>query len=201
MGECREGYQIFMNGKWSDCYDHIVPKTETCNGKDDNCDGVIDNIAGGNSEESKRCACYGGAAASGEACNNMDDNCNGQVDENMQFCMPGDIRECGRNYGGCKHGAETCRNGQWGECVGGIQPPDVRVDSECNTIEYCADSERIGTNCICGNQTYIDGYCCAGFYSNSPCSKYNFSLWTTMAGIAILCIIGFWIIVVKVVSA
>ncbi|MFO0682802.1 MAG: putative metal-binding motif-containing protein [Sandaracinus sp.] len=40
-GRCGSGTQNCSNGHWTDC--SILPATETCNGVDDDCDGVIDN--------------------------------------------------------------------------------------------------------------------------------------------------------------
>jgi hypothetical protein len=43
QGICRMGKQICTDGKWGECADEILPREETCNGLDDNCDGKVDN--------------------------------------------------------------------------------------------------------------------------------------------------------------
>ncbi len=200
-GVCKPGYRICMpNGEWSDCRDAKGPAQETCNRKDDDCNGIIDSIGGGDSIESTKCGCYGGALPSPEACNGIDDNCDGQTDNGVSCCSPGETRPCGVSNGACVQGTEACgRSNQWsGICTGGIQPGDIRVDSNCNRIPDCPVNELISGNCVCGNSTYMDGFCCSGFYSHVPCSNYNFSVWMVIAGGVILAVVAFWLVALKV---
>jgi hypothetical protein len=106
---------------------------EVCNGKDDDCDGVIDNGTAGNPCNTGSmgvCAqgtstCNGGVAGctqivqpSTEVCDNLDNNCNGQVDEGN----PGGGGSCTANASGaCAVGAYTCTGGQV-LCVSQIPP-------------------------------------------------------------------------------
>jgi len=39
---CKAGYQTCQNNRWGTCIDQILPKKELCNGKDDDCDGKVD---------------------------------------------------------------------------------------------------------------------------------------------------------------
>ena len=73
----------------------LVPAPEECNGKDDNCDGLVDEEAGGRpcliENEDGQCPgiekCVSGALECDgpeptvEACDGEDNNCDGQVDE------------------------------------------------------------------------------------------------------------------------
>jgi hypothetical protein len=43
MGECRIGTQMCRNGNWSDCTGKKDPTPELCNGKDDDCNGMLDD--------------------------------------------------------------------------------------------------------------------------------------------------------------
>ena len=148
------------------------------------------------------CGCYGGALPKVEACNGIDDNCDGQIDEGINCCSASETRECGLTNGACMPGIETCKDGQWpGVCAGGIQPGNPKVDSNCNRIPDCPASELITENCVCGNSTYMEGFCCGGLYSNAPCANYNFSLWMVIAGGAMLFIVAFWLVALKGVSA
>jgi hypothetical protein len=41
-GECQGGRQECVNGIWTDCLDSVEPDEEVCDGKDNDCDGDID---------------------------------------------------------------------------------------------------------------------------------------------------------------
>jgi len=42
-GECRPGIKTCISGKYDTCIKQILPAKEICNGKDDDCDGAVDN--------------------------------------------------------------------------------------------------------------------------------------------------------------
>jgi hypothetical protein len=102
-----------------------LPKAETCNGIDDDCDTVTDegNPGGGvacNSGLAGECAagttlCQGGGIVCpqnqlphDEICNGLDDNCNGSTDENN----PGGNLACSTgNWGVCAAGTTHCLTG------------------------------------------------------------------------------------------
>lgn len=42
-GECRPGIKTCINGKYDTCIKQVLPQREICNGKDDDCDGAVDN--------------------------------------------------------------------------------------------------------------------------------------------------------------
>ena len=101
VGECKAGRESCSGGKWDGrCVGAVRPaKGDTCNGKDDDCDGYVDN---GYVEKGMQCtvagatgpcangtytACVGGKLTctapkpAPEICNKQDDDCDGQVDE------------------------------------------------------------------------------------------------------------------------
>ncbi len=43
VGLCKAGTQKCSAGKWSQCSNEVLPSKEVCNGKDDDCDGTVDN--------------------------------------------------------------------------------------------------------------------------------------------------------------
>lgn len=45
QGECRAARQSCTGGVWSECGGEVGPTQETCNGLDDDCDGVVDGPA------------------------------------------------------------------------------------------------------------------------------------------------------------
>jgi hypothetical protein len=145
-GACRDGTSTCRNGKWQPCQGGREPETEVCNGNDDDCDGVIDNIGGKASAEETRCRCYGGASPlSSELCNDIDDDCNGLVDDGAtNCCIDGNTRTCGTDVGACEFGIQTCQGGQWGPCTGSVNPVEElccdELDNDCNgeTDEFCS---------------------------------------------------------------
>lgn len=143
IGLCQEGYRICINHAWTECIDSKGPYEETCNGKDDDCDGTIDNVRGKESVTDTACGCYGGNQKSTEICNDIDDDCDGVIDEGITCCEAGDTRPCGTNEGICTQGTQSCENGKWGECRGGIKGieevcyDDIDNDCDGKTDEFC----------------------------------------------------------------
>ena len=103
VGVCRGGTQTCLQdgSGYGSCEGEVVPSVETCNGEDDDCDGVIDNdVAGvGDScttgllgvcaEGTLQCRsnlgliCVQNVGPSAETCNGLDDDCDGQVDDGV----------------------------------------------------------------------------------------------------------------------
>lgn len=92
-GECRAGARMCIGGTLGVCTGEITPTSEACNGRDDDCDGMTDNLPDvscgvGACRVTVR-ACTMGApsvcaprAPGAEMCGNMiDDDCNGVVDD------------------------------------------------------------------------------------------------------------------------
>jgi hypothetical protein len=91
QGACARTVQACVNGQPQTCTPG-TPTTETCNGMDDDCDGVVDNGLGTMSCGQGACArtvqaCVNGqpqtctpGTPTSETCNGMDDDCDGVVD-------------------------------------------------------------------------------------------------------------------------
>jgi hypothetical protein len=127
--DCTQGEQTCETGRWSDCVGFQGPQEEECDGRDNNCDGVIDDNPRSlgtcgyrfNGEYRGICAlvgesiCYDGEIlcigatqpSAAESCNNLDDDCDGLVDE--ETYLPCD--------NGCGQGLEVCQMGVWGHCT------------------------------------------------------------------------------------
>jgi uncharacterized protein (TIGR03382 family) len=141
-----------------DCNDNdrtIHPKArESCNNRDDNCNGSIDELlsqvcySGRRGTENKgicrsgRQTCSKGrwgtcvgqiVPASRENCSNgLDDNCNGSIDEG---CRCSGTQSCGSDTGTCRKGQQVCRKGKWGVCNREIRPTSElcdNLDNDCD---------------------------------------------------------------------
>jgi hypothetical protein len=164
-GACRFGKHSCDGGVWSACEGEVVPKDETCNKLDDDCDGVVDNgferdgalcfYKGlkGACRTQGRWACAEDGTKSvcnapvvkpvAETCNSIDDDCDGQTDEDS---IPAASRECSTGRRGvCASGTNKCVKGQ-AKCVQDVQPGaeicngldddcDGKVDNDCASPE------------------------------------------------------------------
>ncbi len=127
---CGTGSQTCNSGKWGTC--STAPKTETCNGKDDDCDGQIDNVANSNNPLTKNCSvgrCAGTQACqigkwdtckpktppTAETCNRKDDDCDGYIDNAPGTKKHYTLTQACTTV--CGKGTETCRSGKWRNCT------------------------------------------------------------------------------------
>ncbi|NOZ85002.1 MAG: hypothetical protein GXP49_01820 [Deltaproteobacteria bacterium] len=137
-GECQKGHQKCINHAWStQCFDEVVPQEEDCNGKDDDCDGIIDNVKQGKGELcAKQMGVCAGATKKCEAgmwqpcttsdykahsdayeeketaCDTKDNDCDGKIDPNPPCqCKPGTKSPC---YDGDPKTADVspCKKGE-----------------------------------------------------------------------------------------
>ncbi|MCZ7681315.1 MAG: putative metal-binding motif-containing protein [Sandaracinaceae bacterium] len=128
---------------WSDC----VAPSETCNGRDDDCDGTPDEgfacVAGSGVSCTTSCGStgtqtcdatctMGSCVPPAEGCTGMDDDCDGMIDETVE-CSAGAMESCTTScgstgmrtctaactFGSCTPPAEVC-NGADDDCDGSI---------------------------------------------------------------------------------
>ena len=134
-GVCTGGFtECAPGGAGMLCSSETLAAEETCNGEDDDCDGVVDEgltqkIWLDNDEDTfgdpdvakDVCAAEEGWVANEldcddsdpnihpgaeEICDAKDNDCNGETDQVSQVC---DL--------GCEAGAQLCEEGEWGDCV------------------------------------------------------------------------------------
>jgi len=155
-GECAKGKTQCVSGNVV-CGQVIAPTTETCNGKDDDCDQVVDNPAivnGANCDTGKDGVCKSGktscvdggttcvqqTAAGAESCNGLDDDCNGTVD---------DVGDAGTNDAGVptcladNPGAAHVKS--WGCSTGGSNCAISQCDPNWSNVD-----NQVSTGCECG---------------------------------------------------
>ncbi len=153
-GLCKTGTQVCSKtGGWGACRGQQVPGGEICNGKDDDCDGNVDNglakpCERGCNKGLERCKSgqwvpCDAAPADPEICDGKDNDCNGLIDDVAGAacqCRPGQSRSCGSSQGACQKGQQQCVNGRWSlSCVGEVKATKEVCDGKDNDCNGTTD--------------------------------------------------------------
>lgn len=170
-GVCRSGKETCLNGKWGVCKDQILPTKENCNGKDDDCDGQIDNDI--KREDGPACTNNVGVCSTGRKtcangqwaectaadygpdyektetkCDGKDNDCNGVIDEGCPCTKEGESKSCYTGTAGtsgvgeCKEGAQTCTGGKWTNCEKQVRPvAEICNDQKDNDCDGTIDEK------------------------------------------------------------
>ncbi len=149
-GDAGERDAAVVDGGGLDASVPCVPEAETCDGTDQNCNGLVDDgiFAPCGSDEgacvSGQLSCVDGMLTStcvgevgpvAESCNGLDDDCNMMIDETCPCTPDGIMQPCGSDVGECTAGTQTCATGSWGACVG-----EVVAEAElCNALDDDCD--------------------------------------------------------------
>lgn len=178
VGACRAGEQVCEEGFLGPCLGQILPRTEICNLADDDCDGVVDEIAGMSCQTGRsglcgqgELACRDGSAVcmalnmpSLETCNAEDDDCDGDVDESTAVVCYEAETGCEQQADGsyackglCAPGQQICTQGQNGDCEGAVVPA---AQDGCTESGTAADDDCDGL---------IDEDCACALGAEQPC--------------------------------
>lgn len=141
---CKAGTQSCSGGRYGSCIGQVIPKSEFCNGKDDDCDGSIDEnwksgsyalgractVGKGECRRSGKYVCKGNGSGTqcnvsagspkSEVCNGRDDDCDGGIDDGAK---------CSRGY--------SCSSGRCSKCS---QPGDTVFAVSCSLSCRCGYS-------------------------------------------------------------
>jgi len=139
-----------------------IPVPEVCDGRDNNCNGMIDEGLGTATcgvgacrrtvpvcDAGRMQTCAPGAPGL-EVCDNVDNNCDGAVDEGVN-------RACTTP---CGPGTQYCSAGVWGDCVGRTVPTAElcdNVDNDCNGMVDDGLSRTCRTGCGSGVEVCARG--------------------------------------------
>jgi hypothetical protein len=132
VGECSKGLQTCVNGDWGDCVGNVGVVAESCDGKDNDCDGSVDEGGDGLCNDLIDCT--------DNVCNGLD-KCS--FVENHDFC---------NNDLFCD-GQEICSIDD-GNCIS-VNAPDCSdifdcTDNSCDEVEDDCVSVENSDNCLVG---------------------------------------------------
>ena len=168
VGGCHDGLQSCTDGDWGACLGDQLPVAESCNGDDDDCDGLSDEDGAG-APLSRTCydgtpatrgvgechdgnqqcqagdwgVCSGDQLPVGESCNGDDDDCDGRTDEALDDSPLSracyDGTPATRGVGLCRDGLQECNVGVWGTCNGDRLPTAEACNGDDDDCDHAVD--------------------------------------------------------------
>ena len=162
--------------------DYSASEVNLCDGKDNNCNGIVDENCPCNYKGISKGVCAKGVidSASGackppnnysatvDLCTDKEDNnCDGKTNDNCQ-CAPKTKQPCGSDIGECSKGYQYCLiNGIWGSCINETKPAAKdtcgdKKDNDCDGFidENCPCRYKDESNGVCASSTTNDKGVC-----------------------------------------
>jgi hypothetical protein len=163
--------QCCVNDAAATCTDVVPPAgtAEVCDGKDNNCNGFVD--------ENLSCQ---GCVPLPEVCDGKDNDCDGQIDETGAGGLVDVGGPCGSSIGRCTPGTAVCANGVLG-CSGSTGP----FAEVCNGFDDDCDGVVDGMNqaCYTGPANTVNvGTCHGGTQLCTAVAMSNMATWGACIG-------------------
>ncbi len=157
VGICRPGTIECVDGVLA-CTGGTLPRDETCDNIDEDCDDRVDEgVTGGPcGDDTGECTpgvrictagtfeCVGGSGPRDEICDGLDNDCDTRIDEGD----PEAGSACGDDTGECMSGVTRCVGGEL-VCEGGVAPSDEVCDGLDNDCDGVVD-DGLGVGGPCG---------------------------------------------------
>ncbi|MFH1216755.1 MAG: MopE-related protein [Pseudomonadota bacterium] len=184
VGTCVAGTQTCQaNSTWGPCLNQVLPQAETCDNRDNNCDGVVDEdlsrantcgvglCSGNTGVETCSAGVWGNSTcdallgATVEICDGLDNDCDGINDDGLSVDADGDGHT---SIGSCTGTKDDCDDNDSRNYPGRAESCDNKDNNCSGTID---ENLSRNTSCgvgLCSGNTGVET-CTAGVWGNNTC--------------------------------